>query len=267
MSYKMIVLDLDGTLMSSANEILPKTKAALLKVQEQGVTVVLASGRPTFGMTKVAKELRLHNYGGYVLSYNGARIMNLETNELIYERALPPAVCHELYDLSRAMKVNLMAYQEDTIITTDDDEYIQKEAFINAMPIKRVSNFKTTVNFNSAKCLCTGEPEFLAKVEKKLIAQIGDRFSISRSLPFFLEIMPHSINKAYALQKLLDHIGVQQAELIACGEGYNDQTMIEFAGLGVAMGNAVAEVKAVADYITASNDENGIALVVEKFLA
>ena len=90
MSYKMIVLDLDGTLMSSKNEILPETKQALFKAQENGVMIVLASGRPTYGMIKAAKELRLDEYPGYILSYNGGRIISVQTDELIYDKSLTP---------------------------------------------------------------------------------------------------------------------------------------------------------------------------------
>ncbi|MGL4336680.1 MAG: Cof-type HAD-IIB family hydrolase [Turicibacter sp.] len=266
MSYKMIVLDLDGTLMSSKNEILPETKQALFKAQESGIMIVLASGRPTYGMVKAAKELRLDEYPGYILSYNGGRIIAVQTNEMIYDDSLTPEICHELYDLSREMNVNIMAYEDEAIVTMDDDEYIQKEALINAMPINRVADFKQAVTFNSVKCLCTGEPGHLAQVELQMKERLGDRISICRSLPFFLEFMPQNINKAYSLQKLLDHVGLDKSQLIACGDGYNDLPMIEFAGLGVAMDNAVDEVKAKANYVTASNDENGIGLVIEKFI-
>ena len=210
MSYKMIVLDLDGTLMSSKNEILPKTKEALFKAQEQGVMIVLASGRPTYGMVKAAKELRLDEYPGYILSYNGGRIISVQTNEMIYDDSLTPEICHELYDLSREMNVNIMAYEDEAIITADDDQYIQKEAHINGMPINRVENFKDSVTFNSVKCLCTAEPEYLAQVEIKMKERLGNRLSITRSLPFFLEFMPQNITKAYSLQKLLEQ---QQEDL------------------------------------------------------
>ncbi|BEH91960.1 MAG: HAD family phosphatase [Turicibacter sp.] len=265
-NYKMIVLDLDGTLMSSKNEISPKTKEALLKAQEQGVMIVLASGRPTYGMTKAAKELRLDQYPGYILSYNGGRIIESHSNEMIYDKSLTPEICHELYDLAREMNVNIMAYEDAAIVTADNDQYIQKEANINGMPINRVENFKDSVTFNSVKCLCTADPEYLEKVEIKMKERLGERLSITRSLPFFLEFMPQNINKAYSLQKLLDHVGLDQSQLIACGDGYNDLSMIDFAGLGVAMGNAVSEVKKAANYITSTNDEDGIAHVIEKFI-
>ncbi len=266
MAYKMIVLDLDGTLMSSQNCILPRTKEAIFKAQEAGVMVVLASGRPTYGMVNAARELRLDEYPGFLLSYNGGRIISVQTDELIYDKSLTPEVCHELYDLAREYDINIMAYEDEAILTMDDDQYIQKESVINNMPINRVEDFKSALTFNSVKCLCTGEPDYIAQVELKFKERVGDRFSIMRSAPFFLEIMPQNINKAYSLQKLLDHVGLDVSEMIACGDGYNDLPMIEFAGLGVAMGNAVDEVKSKANYITATNNEDGIADVIEKFI-
>jgi len=266
MSYKIIVLDLDGTLMSSKNEILPETKEALIQIQKKGIKVVLASGRPTFGLLKIVKELRLDEFGGYTLSFNGARIINVQTGEMIYDKSLTPEVCHQLYDLSREFKVNIMAYEEDTIITTDDDDYIQIESRINGMSIRRVNHFKQAVTANSVKCLATGEPKHIANVEKKIKARLGNQLSICRSMPYFLEFMPQNINKAYSLQKLLNHLNLDKSQLIACGDGYNDLSMVEFAGLGVAMANAVDEVKARANYLTASNDDNGIVQVIDKFI-
>jgi Cof subfamily protein (haloacid dehalogenase superfamily) len=95
---------------------------------------------------------------------------------------------------------------------------------------------------------------------------MGHRFSISRSMPHFLEIMPNGINKATCLEKLLESLGLTSEDLVACGDGYNDLKMIEFAGLGVAMGNAVTPLKEIAGYVTKTNDENGIVEVIEKFI-
>lgn len=101
------------------------------------------------------------------------------------------------------MNVNIMAYEDEAIITEDDDQYIRKEGAINNMPLNRVKGFKEAVTFNSVKCLCTGEPEYLAEVEMKFKERLGERLSVMRSMPFFLEIMPQNINKAYSLQNYL----------------------------------------------------------------
>lgn len=266
MKYKIIALDIDGTLASSSHEILPETQKALIKAQEMGLKVILASGRPTPGMLKLSEALELERFGGFVLSYNGGRITNMQTGEVIHEVALTPEEAHEIYDLAKTHGVNIMAYDALDIITEDDDEYIQLESTINTMPLVKTESFKTSVVNPTIKTLTTGAPEVIAEIEKHYIATFGERFSICRSMPFFLEVMPQGINKALSLGKLLNKLDMTPEDLMACGDGFNDIEMIKYAGFGVAMGNAVDEVKAVADYVTRTNDENGIVDVLEKFV-
>ncbi len=267
MDYKILVLDIDGTLTNSQKEITPRTHAALQKAQEKGVKVVLASGRPTYGIMPVAEKLDLGRFGGYILSFNGGRIINAQTGEAIYQKTLPPEMPALLYDLSKEYKTNIMTYLDKTVITPKkDDKYVELESRINQMEVRQVEDFKSFVNFPVTKCLMVEDGEYLAQVEQKVKARLGDTLSVLRSEPFFLEIMPKNIDKAYSLGKLLEHLGLTKEQMIACGDGFNDRSMIEFAGLGVAMANAQEPVKAVADYITASNDEDGVAAVVERFI-
>ena len=266
MKYKVIALDLDGTLVSSDHYILPETKEALIAAQEKGLKVILASGRPTPGMMNLAKALELEKFGGFVLSYNGGRITNMKSKEVIHEVFLTAEEAHEVYDFAKENNVNVMAYDGEDIITEDHDAYIQIESDINEMPLKRTDNFKKAVVNNTIKTLTTGTPDRIAEVEKHYLNKFGDRFSICRSMPFFLEVMPQGINKAASLGKLLETLEMEPKDMVACGDGFNDIEMVKYAGLGVAMGNAVPEVKAVADYVAKSNDENGIVDVIEKFI-
>ena len=266
MKYKIIALDIDGTLISSEHKILPETKDALIAAQEKGLKVVLASGRPTPGMMNLAKELELERFGGFILSYNGGRITNMKTGEVIHEVFLTPEEAHEIYDLAKENKVNIMAYDGGDIITEDHDEYIQLESDINVMPLRSTDEFKKAVVNHTIKTLTTGTPDVIAEVEKRYIEMFGDRFSICRSMPFFLEVMPQGVNKAAMLGKLLKELDMTFEDMIACGDGFNDIEMVRCAGFGVAMENATPEVKAVADYVTRSNDDNGIVDVLEKFV-
>lgn len=267
MDYKILVLDIDGTLTNSQKEITPRTHAALRKAQEKGVKVVLASGRPTYGIMPVAEKLELERFGGYILSFNGGQIINAQTGEAIYQKTLPPEMPALLYDLSKEYKTNIMTYLDKTVITPKkDDKYVELESRINQMEVRQVEDFKSFVNFPVTKCLMVEDGDYLAEVEQKVKARLGDTLSVLRSEPFFLEIMPKNIDKAYSLGKLLEHLGLTKEQMVACGDGFNDRSMIEFAGLGVAMANAQEPVKASADYITASNDEDGVAAVVERFI-
>lgn len=266
MGYKAIVLDLDGTLMTSKNIISSKTRDLLIEIQQKGIVVVLASGRPSYGIFKAAAELQLEQYGGYILSFNGGRIMNMKNKTLVHDSSLDVPTIHELYEASRELNVGIMAYTDDAIITQDDDEYIQLESKLNNMPISKVEHFKDAVTFTSTKCLLTAHEQHLIEVEKTLKAKYQNTLSISRSLPFFLECMPKGIDKAACLNILVNHLNMTKDDVIACGDGFNDISMVQYAGLGVAMSNGCKPILEIADYITQSNDEDGIAHVIEKFI-
>lgn len=267
MKYKLLVLDLDGTLTNSKKQITERTKTTLIQAQQRGITIVLASGRPTYGIVPLAEELQLARYGGYILSYNGGTIINWKTKEVIHQSVITSEKLPLLHEIAVKNGVDIISYQDEHIISeTSDNEYIQYEAFLNKMRIKEVDSFIDAVSFPVPKCLIVGKPEKLKHLEGEMNSIFGDEMSIYRSEPFFLELVPPNIDKAKSLQKLLLHTGHTREEMIACGDGYNDLSMIQFAGMGVAMANAQQVVLDASDYITLSNDEDGVAHVVEQFL-
>lgn len=259
MTYKLIALDLDGTLKSSDKKIMPKTKAVLQKLAEKGVVIVLASGRPTAGLEDEARELGLDKLGGYLLSFNGAKVINYQTKDIIYQKVYDADIAHHVYDRGKEFNLAVMTYTDEMILTEDEnDEYVIVESNINHMPIKHIDNFKKIVDFPVNKVLLTGKPEYVEEILDDFKKPFGDNLSIYRSAPFFIEVMAQNIDKAASLQKLIDSLNINREEVICFGDGYNDLTMIEFAGMGVAMANAVDEVKSRANYVTLSNDEEGI---------
>lgn len=267
MSRKMLVLDIDGTLTNSKKEITPKTLSAVLACQEAGHVVVVASGRPTPGIDAVARTLKLNQHGGYVLSYNGARITNYATGDVVYQRMVEASLIGELYAYSLENDLGMMTYDNTSIITgTRVDEYMELEARINGIPIRLVENFVEYVSFPVNKCLLTKDEELAKEHVQILQKRYENSASIYRSEPFFIEIMAKGIDKAAALEQLRQVLHIGQQDIIACGDGFNDLSMIRYAGLGVAMENAQPEVKEAADYITLSNDEDGVAAVVDKFI-
>lgn len=266
MEYKMIVLDLDGTLTNSQKIITEPTKEALFDIQKKGYKVVLASGRPTQGIVHLAHELRLAEYGGYILSFNGSCITDCRTEKVVYEKVIPAEWIGQIYDKSVEYGTGIMTYKGDTLVSSlDPDRYIQKEARVCRLKLKPVEDFKGYVDFAPNKCVLTGEPDHLAQVVKKMQHHFNGLMSIYRSEPYFIEIVPQNIDKAHSLLKLLSSLGLTADEMICCGDGYNDISMIECAGLGVAMENAQDVVKEVADYITKSNDEDGVLHVIQKY--
>ena len=267
MDYRMIVLDLDGTLTNRNKEITPKTREALFELKRQGGIIVLASGRPTYGVMPLARELELHESGGYILSFNGGRIINCKTGETVFAKELPVSSNSRIIRMAKDHGVNILTYENDLIVTPNaGDEYVEKEAAVNKLEVKEVSDMEAYVQFPVVKFLMLEDGDYLAMVEPKVKAALGRDYSVYRSEPYFLEILPKGIDKAASLERLLTRLGMSRNEMIACGDGYNDLSMIQYAGLGVAMENAVFPVKKAADYVTGSNDHDGIAHVVEKFM-
>ncbi|MDR2025187.1 MAG: Cof-type HAD-IIB family hydrolase [Hungatella sp.] len=267
MDYRMIVLDLDGTLTDRNKKITPRTKEALFELKRQGGIIVLASGRPTYGVMPLARELELHESGGYILSFNGGRIIDCRTGETVFARELPVSSNSRIIRMAKEHGVNILTYEDDLIITPNaGDEYVEKESTINKLEVKEIQDMEAYVQFPVVKFLMLDEGDYLAMVEPKVKAALGRDYSVYRSEPYFLEILPKGVDKAASLERLLMKLGMGREEMIACGDGYNDLSMIQYAGLGVAMENAVLPVRLAADYVTLSNNDDGVAHVIEKFM-
>ncbi|MDQ0230044.1 Cof-type HAD-IIB family hydrolase [Metabacillus malikii] len=266
MTYKMIVLDLDDTLLRNDHSISDRTKQALMEAQQNGVKVVLASGRPTFGMKHIADELLLAEYGSFILSFNGGKIINCQTGEEIFSSTLSPNQAHSLFHLSQREDVFIHTYVGDEIITEKDNPFTAIESELTGLPIKVVPSFKEAVTESVVKVLMVDAPEKMAVVEKTLQKELKDQFSVMRSKPFFLEFTEKGVTKGTSLNQLIQLLNIKQDEVIAIGDSYNDLAMIEFAGLGVAMGNAPDDIKQAANYVTDTNMNDGVAKVVEKFI-
>lgn len=268
MKYQILVLDLDGTLTNSKKEITKPTLEALIEIQEAGKKVVLASGRPTCGVLPLAKQLHLDRYGSYILSFNGAKITDCRSGESIYNKTLPTTVIPTIYEVASKYPVDILGYLPDTVLSgLQTNEYSRLEASINKIPLLSVSDFcEQVTKLQNNKLLLTGEPAVIANAKAELTQMFRGLLNIYCSEPYFLEIMPQNIDKAYSLEKLLHSIGLTADDMICCGDGYNDITMIEYAGLGVAMANAQPLIRDKADFITKSNDEDGILFVINQFM-
>lgn len=266
MNYKLLALDLDGTLTNSKKEITPRNREILLHAQQQGVRLILASGRPTYGIAPLADELGMERFGGFILSYNGGEIIDWKSKTTLYANTLPDAIIPQLYENAKRHGLAILTYDKAQIITEDpDNEYVRKEAFLNKMQVRAGKEFLADIRLPLPKCLIVGNPEKLIDIESELSIMMQGQISVYRSEPYFLEVVPLGIDKAQSLAILLDKLNIEQKELVAIGDGYNDLSMIEFAGLGIAMGNAQDPIKKAAGHITLSNDEDGVAVAVEKY--
>lgn len=268
MKYKLLVLDVDGTLLNNAKEITKRTLSALLKIQQMGVRVVLASGRPSYGLMKVAKTLELGNYGGFILSYNGCQIINAQNGEILFERRINPEMLPYLEKKARKNGFALFTYHDNLILTNDsENEHVLDEAGLNDLVVIEEEEFSTAIDFAPCKCMLVSDDEAaLVALEEHWKKRLSGVLDVFRSEPYFLEVVPCSVDKANTLGALLEHLGVKREEVMAIGDGTCDVAMLQLAGMGVAMGQAPDSVKVCADYITASNEEDGVAAAVEKMI-
>ena len=267
MKYKMLVLDLDGTLTNNYKEITPRTKEALMQAQAKGVRVVLASGRPTYGITPIANELMLTNHGGFILAFNGGKIIDYTSRETVFEQTIGKPEVEALYNAADKAGLAILTYQDYGIVTTQkDNNYVEHEAFINKLPVTQCDNFVDDLQYPINKCLIVGDPTPLHELELQLSKDLFGQVEVYRSAGFFLECVPPGVDKAKSLERLLAMVNIEKDDVIAVGDGFNDLSMIEYAGLGIAMDNAPGEVKSRANFVTSSNDEDGVAKVIEKFI-
>lgn len=268
MKYKLLVLDVDGTLLNEEKVISKRTLSALLKVQQTGVRIALASGRPTYGLLPIAKSLELGLYGGFILSYNGSQIINAKNGEILFERRINPEMIP--YIEKKAVKNNfaLFTYHDDTLLTNSPDNvHVQEEAALNNLKIITEEEFSTSIDFAPCKCmLVSDDEEALTGLENHWKKRLDGVLDVFRSEPYFLEVVPCSVDKANTLAVLLEYLGIQRDEVMAIGDGVCDVTMIQMAGTGVAMGNSVESVKICADYTTDTNANDGVAQAVEKLI-
>jgi Cof subfamily protein (haloacid dehalogenase superfamily) len=265
MQYKMLVLDMDDTLLTDDHKISELNKKVLLEAQAKGVYVVLASGRPTSAMTAYARELELHLNDSYIISFNGAIISTVKDDLVLFEQKLTVEQIHELYDYSVKMKTHIITYVENEIISETDSEYIEIEKEITGLAHVKVPSFKDAVSKPAVKCILLADPSYLKELEEDLKSAMP-HLSIAMSKPFFLEAAQNGIDKAASIKILAEKLNIQQSEIIAVGNAGNDLTMIEYAGLGVWVDNVTPELRDRANVIVASNNNDGVAEVVQRYI-
>lgn len=277
MVIKAIVLDIDGTLLNSNKVITLKTKRALLAAQQKGIKVILASGRPTTGMQQYAEQLELARYGGLLVSYNGAKVIDCQTGRVLFNEALPIKTAQAVLEHLKQFDVKVMIDRDDYLYVNDvyDNIIHHHNQPINIIAYEaRGGQFKLAeqtdlalfANFELNKILTAGEPAYLMTHYEAMMAPFKTDCHCVFTAPFYFEFTAQGIDKAKALASVLEPCGICAAEVLAIGDGQNDISMIQYAGVGVAMANAVEELQAVANYQTLSNDEDGIATILARLL-
>ena len=267
--YDAMILDIDGTLLNSERVISDVTRDTLVEAQKRGKTIAIASGRSISGIRRTATAISLEEFGGYIIAYNGTTVINCKTGECVYNQTVPADLIKPVYEAAKEANVGILVYhdqQRELVSGNGINQFVEADAKACEVTIREVDDFIKAIDFPINKFLLTGEPEYMKEVEKIMQNKFGSQMSVFRSDPYYVELLPKFVDKGVAVEKLIRHLDIKKDKVICVGDSYNDLPMLRQAGLGVAMGNAQPEVKEAADYITDTNDADGVAKVVQKFM-
>ena len=273
---KAIIMDIDGTLVDGkTQQIPPQTLQALYKVQENGVKLVLASGRPINGMMHLAHQLKMDEYHGMCVAYNGAKVFDVETKDVLFDQTMSVetgrAILHHLknFDVRPFIVKGEYAYVTnvyDCNVTIRGNTFniMNHEAHDNNFMLCEVKDLEEFADYPLNKILVIGEADYLQKHYKEMYAPFEETCNAMFTAPFYYEYTDKDIDKVKALDTTLRRQGIEPEEMMSFGDAENDITMIRYAGIGVAMGNGTDAIKKAADEVTAANTDEGIALSLYK---
>lgn len=254
---------MDGTLLNDELEMTPGTIEAIQKAVEKGTTVTIATGRMYASARQFAKQLKINVP---LITYQGALIQDTENEQVVYERLISPDVSRRLIEIAEERDVHLQVYQNDILYGAIENERLITYAEKTKVPYKVEADLRKLATKGFTKAIYIGDPDYLEGMQEDLKEIFGDSAHITKSTPYFLEVTHPEANKGAALRHLAEVLGVDMSETIGIGDNYNDTELLEAAGLGVAMENAVDAIKNKADFVTLSNNDEGVKHVIEKFV-
>jgi len=262
LKYRLIALDLDGTLLNSKLELTGRVREAVRRARRAGARVTIATGRMYRSVLPYAIKLGIDVP---LITYQGALVKTVSGEEMLYY-PVPVELAKKVIRQVKEYGYHINIYLDDSLYVEQITEEGRRYAEMSKVPLHPVGDLLKFLDRDPTKVLVIAKEELLDKLSAELKPMFRDTLHISKSRPHFLEFSHPRATKAYALSVMLAHYGLQREELLAVGDGYNDLEMLEYAGLGVVTGNARDEIKAVADYVAPSNDEDGVAEVIEKFV-
>ena len=274
---KAIILDIDGTLTNDEKVITPETKKALLKAQERGIRLAIASARSDNGLRRFGRWLDFEKHHGIFICYNGGLILDAESGEVFFERSMPKDLAKEIlehlkhFDCIPMINRGEYMYLNDVydgIISVNGEErdIIRYETRSNEFLICEKKDLAAFVDFDVPKILVAADTDYLAEHYMEMGAPFEQRAKCTLTAPFFYEFNAKGVDKADAISDAFDRLGISRDEMMAFGDAQNDISMLKHVKYGIAMGNAVNEVKEAAYDVTDDNNHDGIAKALYKYI-
>ena len=263
MKYRFMAVDIDGTLLDSNSRLTEANRAAIRLAAEKGLIFSLSTGRPVQGVESIINTLQLDSP---VITYNGAMVITGRSREILYEQKLSAADAKNIIELGNERGCMVAVWAENRLYVNElNDKALQYSTIAGIKP-QRIESVESLVENGVTKVLWNDEPAIVEKYQDEIGSYLSGNVNYHTSRPMFLEFVDIKASKALAMEKIGERYGIKREEMVAVGDGFNDLSMIEYAGLGVAMGNAKDAIKQRAGYVTLSNDEDGIAHVINKYI-
>ncbi|GCE08107.1 Cof-type HAD-IIB family hydrolase [Dictyobacter aurantiacus] len=259
--YRLLAIDLDGTLLDPSHRITPRTLDVLQRAMASGMYVVIATGRVPYSVHAVLQDLTIN---APMITSNGATIFDTRTNTIVAQQLVPEQYILSVLDAARGLDLQFCYYTHDYLYA-EQVLYTGQNWYLADVPVRAVADITEVYPQPCIKIGAYGEAKTLREKRRELERRFAGQLYITQTADRWLEFMHPGVSKANALSMIARQLDVRPEEIIAFGDNHNDLEMLRFAGLGIAMGNAHAEVQAVADYVTLTNYEDGVAAAVEKF--
>ncbi|MDR1747476.1 MAG: Cof-type HAD-IIB family hydrolase [Spirochaetaceae bacterium] len=275
----IIALDLDDTLLKSDLSISDYTVETLRKAAEQGIYIVIASGRADNAILPSVRRLELAGteQGRYIIGQNGTSITDLHTRQPVYTRVLPGDIAVRAYEIASENTIPSHIYDGDIIYTSMHNRWSAIDAELSGLRLELVEDYPSFIAARAAlssregpskgvsKVVLTGDPDRIQHIQRELKEEFRERATVFTSKPFFLEIMPPGAGKGEALAFLAEKLHIPKERVMAFGDSMNDESMIRYAGSGVAMKNGLPYIQSIARYVTEqTHDEDGIACFIRQ---
>lgn len=266
MTIKVIAIDIDGTLVNDQKQVTQTTIDTIQAARDRGIKVVLCSGRPLSGVKPYLDKLGIDGDDEYAITFNGSVAQTI-SGKVMTNHSLSYDDFIDLEALSRKLQVHFQIETPDHIYTPNKNisAYTIAESYMVRMLIRYRNAAEASRDLTISKAMFVDEPKIISRIKPLIPAEFHDRFYVIQSEPFFIEIMNKNASKGNALSELVADLGFKSDEVMTLGDQGNDLTMIQYAGLGVAMGNAIPEVKEAASAVTLTNNEDGVAAAIKKY--
>lgn len=263
MKYKLMAVDIDGTLLNSKGVMTEKTIAAIKAAVEKGLIFTIASGRPVQGIEYLNDMLGIDVP---FITYNGAMVVMGKSKEILYEKNLSAEDALFAIRLGQQFHTTIIVWCQNQLYVNEmNDRTEQYKEITGGDPIL-LGDIEALAKRGITKVLWYDEEKNIEKYQSIIGKSVGNNTNFHISRPIFLEFVDKEASKAIAMEKLGEYYQIDRNEMIAVGDSFNDLSMIKYAGLGVAMGNAKQQIKEQADFVTLTNDEDGVAAVIERFI-